>query len=620
MKQYPKGISRSVAVAVAIGCIALAVTANVHAAADPMDLLDSVLGHFQATIVPMKAHMLAAAERAFWILVATSMVIQFIPLVFKAGSADLGEFFAVFVQFLLSTGLFLWLLRNGPDIAVSLLRSMQQLGATATGVETELSPSNVIDIGFRIFNRVADQASAWSFTNSIIAYLIALVILALLAKVAVNYLTLIVTGWLLAYGGTIVLAFGGSHFTSDMAIGYFKTVFAISLQMLAVVIIAGIGQTLLLDFYATMGTDTAVKDLAVAFVYALVLHECVERVPMIFGGLGGHAHSIGGFSWGAMRSGYGAVRDGLTNTAGAAQGAAGGAAAIIAAVSQGSTNTAAGNDVVGKLMGAIGSTAAAGGSTSDDSGSGWGSGAGGGDGRSLGEQMGGGATGATWVSSGSSNGGGSSAGGGRGGAPNLQAQIVGDAQRAEKAFASGGDVIAASDKRQRGSEGAGGGSKGSAGGGSEGQGGSSGGATGAGGGANGGQGQGDSSGAGGAGRSMAEQIAAGVQGPGRTAGGGGTADGGISIGDVAARAAGGILGAAATVARIGIDAGANLAAGAWDATVAGTAGGRVAAAIKARGAADEALPSFGGDSLAAGREEPTPFDAAAEISAFVNRT
>jgi type IV secretion system protein VirB6/type IV secretion system protein TrbL len=37
-------------------------------------------------------------------------------------------------------------------------------------------------------------------------------------------LLLLASGWVLAYGGVFFLGFGGSRWTSDLAINYYKTV------------------------------------------------------------------------------------------------------------------------------------------------------------------------------------------------------------------------------------------------------------------------------------------------------------------------------------------------------------------------------------------------------------
>lgn len=116
------------------------------------------------------------------------------------------------------------MLINGPDFASSIYDSLRQIAGNATGLGFGLSLSDVVDVGFEIFDRVLDQSSVWSPIHSFAGILMALVILVILALIAVNMLLLLAAGWVLAYGGVFFLGFGGSRWTSDMAINYHKTV------------------------------------------------------------------------------------------------------------------------------------------------------------------------------------------------------------------------------------------------------------------------------------------------------------------------------------------------------------------------------------------------------------
>jgi type IV secretion system protein VirB6/type IV secretion system protein TrbL len=69
-----------------------------------------------------------------------------------------------------------------------------------------------------------DQSSVWSPVDSMAGILMAVAILIVLALIGVNMLLLLASGWVLAYGGVFFLGFGGSRWTSDMAINYYKTV------------------------------------------------------------------------------------------------------------------------------------------------------------------------------------------------------------------------------------------------------------------------------------------------------------------------------------------------------------------------------------------------------------
>jgi type IV secretion system protein VirB6/type IV secretion system protein TrbL len=92
------------------------------------------------------------------------------------------------------------------------------------GLGSSLSPSGIVDIGFAIFYKVMDQSSVWSPVDSMAGILMAVAILIVLALIGVNMLLLLASGWVLAYGGVFFLGFGGSRWTSDMAINYYKTV------------------------------------------------------------------------------------------------------------------------------------------------------------------------------------------------------------------------------------------------------------------------------------------------------------------------------------------------------------------------------------------------------------
>jgi type IV secretion system protein TrbL len=71
-----------------------------------------------------------------------------------------------------------------------------------------------------------------------------MIILVVLTLVGVNMLLLLISGWILAYAGSFFLGFGGSRWTSDMAITYFKTVLGVGAQLFAMVLLVGIGKSL----------------------------------------------------------------------------------------------------------------------------------------------------------------------------------------------------------------------------------------------------------------------------------------------------------------------------------------------------------------------------------------
>ena len=149
--------------------------------------------------------------------------------------------------------------------------------------------------------------------------IISTAVLVILALIGVNMLLLLVSGWILAYAGVFFLGFGGSRWTSEMAIGYFKTVLGIAAQLFTMVLLVGIGKSFIDQYYTAMSAGISLKELGVMLIVAVVLLALVNKVPPLIGGLaGGNTGSLGhGFGAGAA-IGAAAMGAAAAATAGAA--------------------------------------------------------------------------------------------------------------------------------------------------------------------------------------------------------------------------------------------------------------------------------------------------------------
>jgi type IV secretion system protein TrbL len=335
-----------------VALVCLLFVSDAHAAIDSNGVLDNVLNQYWQAASGWASTLSAAASRLFWSLVVISMVWTFGMMALR--KADIGEFFAEFVRFTISTGFFWWLLLNGPAFAGSIIKSLSQLGSTASGLRQAFSPSSIVDVGFGIFGKVIDGSKILQPIDSAIGIIIALVILFILALIGINMLLLLVAAWLLAYAGVFFLGFGGSRWTSDIAVNYYKTVLGLAAQVMTVILLVGIGKTFIDSYYTNMDAGIKLKDMAVMLIVSLVLLELVNKIPhMISGiitGMSLHGSSIGshgaaaglgmmGLGAAAVMTGGSAVKAGLTS-------AGGGASAVMAAVSKGSQNVAAGTDIL----------------------------------------------------------------------------------------------------------------------------------------------------------------------------------------------------------------------------------------------------------------------------------
>ena len=301
---------------------------------------------------------MAAATWLFWTLGTISFTWTMGMLALR--KADIGDFFSEFIRFTLFFGFFYWLLQNGPYFAETIINSLRQIGDNAAGT-AGLSPSGVVDIGFMIWKQAISNLSGWSPVDSLVGLVLSAGIMLALATIAVNMLLLLISGWILMYAGIFFLGFGGSRWTSDMAINYFKTVLGLAVQLLVMILLVGVGNNLLTSFYAKMNKATLnFEELGVMLVFCLALLTLTGQVPKMVAGIisgGGGGGGAGGFGAGAIAGaalGAAGTAAGAASMAGSAvmsgaQNISGGASAIKAAIqkAQGSADGGSGMPSLG---------------------------------------------------------------------------------------------------------------------------------------------------------------------------------------------------------------------------------------------------------------------------------
>lgn len=347
-------------------------------------VMNDVLDRFHTTASTWGPAIEAAASRLFWSLVVISMVWTFGQMAMR--KADIGEFFAEFVRFTIFTGFFWWLLTNattGMNIAGTMVASLQTLGAQAGGLaDSKLGPSSILDLGFELYNKTVQATSelGWrQFATALVMELLAIAVLIVLALIAINLLLVMASAWILMYAGIFFLGFGGSRWTSDMAINYYKTVLGVAAQLMAMVLLVAIGKQFINHYYAQISEGVTSQELAVMLVIALILLFLVNKVPSMISGIvtGASLGAIGGagsFGAGAAMGAAMTAASMATGGAamagkaimGAATGTMGGASAIQAAFQKASASMSSGGDM--PSMGSIGGSGGDGGSDGGGSG------------------------------------------------------------------------------------------------------------------------------------------------------------------------------------------------------------------------------------------------------------
>lgn len=273
------------------------------AAAGTDGVLNQVTNEFMQASTNWAQVITTYATWLFWTLATMSLVWTFGFMAMR--KADMGEFFAEFIRFVLFTGFYLWLLRNGPGFAMDIVRSLMTIGSKAGGVD-ELNPSTPISIGFEIVAKAAKSVSIFKPGDSLAIVLVCLIILLCLAAVAANVLMVLVTAWIMAYAGMFVLGFGGSRWTSDIAIGYFRAVAGIAMKLLAMTLMIGIATSVMDGLLKKIDGSASIEQLLVPCVVSFVLAMLIHTLPNIIAGLipggGAAAGATGSYSAGSMAS------------------------------------------------------------------------------------------------------------------------------------------------------------------------------------------------------------------------------------------------------------------------------------------------------------------------------
>lgn len=334
-----------------VGVLCLILVVN-NAFAEPItsDIYENVLDRFHNASRGWAAIILAHASRLFWTLVLISMVWTFGMMALRR--ADIGDFFAELVRFIIFTGLFWWFLLNGPSFGETIITSLRQIGGEATRLGPNLTPSSVVDIGFAVFFLTLDMFTVSSPVMSSVAILLGFGVLALLALVAVNMLILLVSGWVLLYGGVFFLGFGGARWTSDLAINYYKTVLGVAASLFAMVLIVGVATSIIDQYYRSMASDVPIKELVVVMMIAFIMAMLVKSIPPLISGIitGASINQAGsmGFGAGAIFGAAGmavaAVATGGAAIAAGTSNAVGGTQALMAACRKGAESASESGD------------------------------------------------------------------------------------------------------------------------------------------------------------------------------------------------------------------------------------------------------------------------------------
>lgn len=319
-----------------VGLYAASVALALPAHAQVAGIVNSIPNAFQNANAMVPA-LRTVALQLFGFLVVMEMAFA-VGMMWMDGQASLQNILGMFVKQGVVIGLFAMFIEFGPEICREIFLWMVRnanAAVTAMGGSPNMSPGDIIGIGMNMVQVMWD-AMTWSPKTLILAFCGAIIMLAF-ADITREIIQVTIRGYVFAAWAALMMGFGGSAFTREIAISQLRLAFAIGAQRFVLQCIVGLGETLMVGWSAQLRAGTLDYAACLTMVAAsMILWGLAKTLPSEAHGM------ITGASTGMTRTNIaGAVKDGVMAAAKAGVGASTMGGALGAAFDQAKSQLAA---------------------------------------------------------------------------------------------------------------------------------------------------------------------------------------------------------------------------------------------------------------------------------------
>lgn len=298
-------------------------------------LLDNVSSQFLTGTMKWQPIISGYAKGLFWKLAELDFL--WTAIVWVKDRKEFGEIMMGFVGKIITLLMFYSLLLSAGEWIPQIIDSFSQIGkeaAASSGADVGTLDS-ILFQGFNLaYAMFGALGEGWSLLHPLDAmervatsiFLVpsALIVALCFSFIAGQLLVTLIESYIAIYGGQILLGFGGSRWTSEMATGYLKFAIGTGIKLMLCYLVIGLGFNII-----TMQIDPAMmKTDFIAFCLTIVILSVlyvyiVFSIPGLASGMlsGSPNMSLGGLAGAAITAGAGLAG------AGAAAGAMGGKAA-----------------------------------------------------------------------------------------------------------------------------------------------------------------------------------------------------------------------------------------------------------------------------------------------------
>lgn len=301
---------------------------------------DGILNSFRDQSIRWQGVLAASARWLFFTLAISWFAWSNMRLALKGG--DLSDFIATNTQQILSIGIMYVFLVHSFDWSHALVKGFLQAGeravlASAGAGAGAIDPANIFQNGLLVAASLFGQMSIWSGVDAIGLVICALVLICCFAFLAAFMSVVIVESYIIIGGSVLLLAFGGSGWTMDIARKTIMYAVSVGAKLFVLQLIVGVAMGSVIQWAQTYQQDSSTSTLSLIGLVILIT-VCAKMIPELVQGIlsgvsvGGTSAMVGTIAAAAAAAAAGgaAVASGgaaLGAAGGAASGAAGGAGA-----------------------------------------------------------------------------------------------------------------------------------------------------------------------------------------------------------------------------------------------------------------------------------------------------
>ncbi|MBN8477329.1 MAG: P-type conjugative transfer protein TrbL, partial [Burkholderiales bacterium] len=247
-----------------------------------------ILQAFRDQSIRWQGVLSASARWLFFTLAIAQFAWVNMELALRGG--DISDFIAENTRGILATGIMYVFLVHSFDWSTSLVMGFRQAGERAViasagaGAESTLDPAGVFQNGLIVAGSLFSQMGIWSGADNVSLVICALVLLVCFAFLAAFMALAIVESYIVIGASVLMLGFGGSRWTSDIAKRTLMYAVAVGAKLFTMQLIVGVAMGSVITWAQTYESDNSTSTLSLVGLVLLVT-ICAKMIPEIVQGI-----------------------------------------------------------------------------------------------------------------------------------------------------------------------------------------------------------------------------------------------------------------------------------------------------------------------------------------------